>query len=68
MWAKGTPFSMRLRGEPCVDVYPGFTRLQLSRLLSQHQLEEVSYERLPEKWRTGPFEADAFLLKARRVG
>ena len=60
-------FSMRLRGKPCVDVHPGFTRLQLSRLLSQYLLEEVSYERLPEKWRTGPFEADAFLLKARRV-
>ena len=60
-------FSMHLRGKPCVDMHPGFTRIQLSRLLSQHQLEEVSYQRLPEKWRAGPFEADAFLLKARRV-
>jgi ubiquinone/menaquinone biosynthesis C-methylase UbiE len=60
--------SMRLRGKACIDVHPGFSRLQLSRLLSQHLLEEVSYQRLPEKWHTGPFEADAFLLKARRVG
>jgi ubiquinone/menaquinone biosynthesis C-methylase UbiE len=61
-------FSMRLRGKPCADVHPGFARLQFSRLLSQHQLEEVSYQRLPEKWHTGPFEADAFLLRAKRVG
>jgi hypothetical protein len=36
-------------------------------LLRPQGLEQVSYQRLPDKWRIGPNEVHPFLLKVRQV-
>lgn len=64
----GHVLDLHLRGQPCIDIHPGFRRERLLGLLRQQQFEEVSYQQLSDKWRLGTNEVSLFLLKAKYKG
>ena len=55
---------IRLRGETCLDVHPGFAHQGLATCLKRRGLCEISYQTLPGKWRMGFIRSGRFLLVA----
>jgi ubiquinone/menaquinone biosynthesis C-methylase UbiE len=55
---------VRLRGESCSDVHPGFTHQSLTERLRSHGLRESSYEKPSGEWRMGFIRCESFLLVA----
>lgn len=53
-----------LRGKPCMDVHPGFSRQSLGFRLEANGLCESSYQILPGEWRMGFIRSNSFLLVA----
>jgi len=58
---------VRLRGETCLDVHPGFAHQRLASQLKASGLSESVYQTLAGEWQMGFIRSGRFLLVARKM-